>query len=66
MVIMTFLNQDISKTAMIFKLGKVEGAYCFGLVRASVRPCVRSKFIRIQFLKFHILIPHQKLIDMYF
>ena len=33
--------------------GKVEGAYCFGLVRPSVlpsvRPCVRSKYIKIQF-----------------
>ena len=24
--------------------GKIVGAYCFRFVRASVRPCVRSKF----------------------
>ena len=38
-------------------LEKLKGHIAFGL---SVRPCFRSKFIKIQFLKFHIFIPHQK------
>ena len=39
--------------------GKVEGAYCFRHVRA----CVRYKIYKDTVLKFHIWIPHQKIID---
>ena len=40
--------------------GKVEGAYCFGLVSPSIHPSVRPFTIYLELvLKFHIWIPHQ-------
>ena len=43
--------------------GKVERAYCFRLLRASSCP---FKIYKDTVLKFHIWIPHQKIIDTYF
>ena len=45
------------------------GAYCFWLVRPSVRPFVRpsvQKKFKARVLKFHIWIPHQKIAYPYF
>ena len=45
---------------------EVDGAYWFQIVRASVRPCVRSsKIVHARVLKFHIWIPHGKIADPY-
>ena len=47
-------------------LEKLKGHIAFGLsVRPSVRPCVRYKIYLDTDLKFHIWIPHQKIIDTY-
>ena len=42
---------------------KIEGAYCFGLVRPSV---LRPLQIQDRALKFHRWILHQKITDPYF
>ena len=43
---------------------EVDGAYWFRVVRASVRLCVRSsKTVHARVLKFHIWIPHGKIVD---
>ena len=59
-----FIFQHISYAP---NFDNVEGAYCFWLVRACVCPSVCPFKIYLDtVLKFHIGIPHQKLIDVYF
>ena len=45
----------------------VDGAYWFRVVRLCVRVCIRpSKTVHATVLKFHVWIPHGKILDAHF
>ena len=46
---------------------EIDGAYWFRVVRACIRLCIRSsRTVHARVLKFHIWIPHGKIVDAHF
>ena len=60
MIVALIYQADFNNVLFMPPTLKKWGAYCFRLVRLFVRPSVQKK-IKARVLKFHMLIPHQKI-----